>query len=175
MDGMPSKTAASIALLGVLTLLGLSGCGGGWKHVGAAQGGNMETSGKQGGTKDDEWKKKLSPEQYQVLRQCGTEAPFTGKYWDNHEPGIYVCAGCGQTLFYSGDKFDSGSGWPSYTRPADATAVSIRVDTSLGMKRVELLCSKCGGHLGHVFEDGPQPTGRRYCINSASLDFKEKK
>lgn len=128
-----------------------------------------------GGTADERgWREKLSPEQYAVLRGCGTEPPFTGKYWNNHETGIYVCAGCGATLFLSGDKFDSGSGWPSYTRPADAAAVSVRVDRSHGMVRTEIVCSKCGGHLGHVFEDGPAPTGKRYCVNSLSLDFKKK-
>lgn len=117
------------------------------------------------------WRSLLTPEQYRVLRQKGTEYPFTGALTENHETGNYHCAGCGALLFMSGDKFDSGCGWPSFTIPADSTVVEEHEDLSLGMRRVEVTCARCGGHLGHVFPDGPQPTGLRYCINSASLRF----
>lgn len=123
---------------------------------------------------EEEWKKELSPEQYKVLRQQGTERAFTGKYWDHHEKGMYICAACGLELFDSQTKYDSGSGWPSFYQPADKEVVSETHDTSYGMNRVEVHCARCGGHLGHVFEDGPDPTGLRYCINSLSLDFKKK-
>lgn len=121
---------------------------------------------------DAEWKKILSPEQYEILRKKGTERAFTGKYTDHHETGSYVCAGCGFKLFVSEDKFDSHCGWPSFSKPVSADSVASQEDNSHFMKRVEVLCPKCGGHLGHVFEDGPKPTGLRYCINSASLEFK---
>lgn len=124
---------------------------------------------------DNEWKKELTPEQYNVLREKGTERPFTGKYWNTKEPGAYRCAGCGQILFESDTKFDSGCGWPSFYAPDSSNAVATAQDHSLFTERTEVLCSKCGGHLGHVFDDGPQPTGLRYCINSASLKFDEKK
>ena len=124
--------------------------------------------------KEDEWKKKLNEEQYYVLRQKGTEKPFTGKYWNNHKEGIYYCAGCGTPLFDSDTKFESGSGWPSFYKPIKEENISKKKDLSHGMIRTEILCSKCGGHLGHVFNDGPQPTGCRYCINSISLDFENK-
>jgi peptide-methionine (R)-S-oxide reductase len=120
---------------------------------------------------DAEWKKILSPEQYEVLRRKGTERAFTGKYYNSKETGVYRCAGCGNPLFDSETKFDSGSGWPSYYQPVSEDAVDTAEDQSYGMTRTEVLCACCGGHLGHVFPDGPEPTGRRYCINSVSLDF----
>jgi methionine-R-sulfoxide reductase len=122
---------------------------------------------------EDEWRNILTAEQFYVLRQKGTERAFTGKFWDHHEPGTYVCAGCGAELFTSGTKFDSGCGWPSFYESVDKSKVREHVDTSHGMRRVEVTCARCGGHLGHVFPDGPRPTGLRYCINSASIDFKK--
>lgn len=123
---------------------------------------------------EQEWQGSLSPEQYKVMRQHGTEHPFSGKYADCKTVGTYVCAGCGEELFSSNTKFDSGTGWPSYFQAITETAVEETVDNSHGMKRVEVHCQKCGSHLGHVFPDGPQPTGLRYCINSVSLDLIEK-
>lgn len=124
---------------------------------------------------EDEWKKTLTPEQYNVLRQKWTELPFTGKYDQHFEKGKYVCAACGNELFVSEAKFDSGCGWPSFYAPASKENVAEQEDSGHFMRRTEVLCNKCGGHLGHVFDDGPNPTGLRYCINSASLDFREKK
>jgi len=121
---------------------------------------------------DAEWKKYLSPEQYSVLRQKGTERAFSGKYWNSKADGTYVCAGCGAELFTSADKYDSGCGWPSYTRAMDDGRITEHHDTSHGMDRIEVVCTKCGGHLGHVFDDGPAPTGKRYRINSVSIDLK---
>ena len=122
---------------------------------------------------DEEWKKVLSPEQYNVLREKGTERPFSGKYYLHKEKGIYVCAACGTELFRSDTKFDAGCGWPSFSDVVDSSKVNYIKDKSLGMVRTEITCAKCGGHLGHVFDDGPAPTGLRYCINSLSIDFKK--
>jgi peptide-methionine (R)-S-oxide reductase len=122
---------------------------------------------------EEEWKKVLSPQQYEVLRQKGTEAPFSGKYYLNKEKGVYVCAACGAELFRSDAKFDSGCGWPSFSDVVDSSKVVYTKDMSHGMVRTEITCAKCGSHLGHVFDDGPAPTGLRYCINSVSIDFKK--
>lgn len=122
---------------------------------------------------EEEWKKLLSPIQYRVLREKGTERAFTGAYWDNHEKGIYHCAACKLALFHSETKFESGTGWPSFYQPIADSAILIRNDLSYNMVRDEVVCRRCGGHLGHVFDDGPEPTGLRYCLNSAALHFEK--
>jgi peptide-methionine (R)-S-oxide reductase len=120
---------------------------------------------------DQEWRQELSAEQYRVLRHAGTERAFTGEYWDNHRAGVYRCRGCGLELFISGSKFDSGTGWPSFYEPTEGEAVETSRDWKMLIPRTEVHCRRCGGHLGHVFNDGPSPTGKRYCINSCSLTF----
>jgi peptide-methionine (R)-S-oxide reductase len=124
---------------------------------------------------DDEWRRELTPEQFAVCREKGTERAFTGRFWDHHEDGTYRCSACGEPLFDSATKFDSGTGWPSFWQPVEESRVETEEDTSHGMRRTEVTCAACGAHLGHVFPDGPRPTGLRYCINSVSLDFDKKK
>lgn len=135
---------------------------------GGGQGGMLERN-------DDEWRELLSEEEFRVLRMKGTERAFTGKYYQHKDTGVYHCAGCGAPLFTSNTKFESGTGWPSFYEPVSKDAIAYHTDTSHGMRRTEVTCAKCGGHLGHVFEDGPKPTGLRYCINSVSLDFSKNK
>ncbi|HKB71581.1 MAG TPA: peptide-methionine (R)-S-oxide reductase MsrB [Thermoanaerobaculia bacterium] len=144
--------------------------------LGSLGGGNAESpKGKPMAEKivksDAEWQKDLTPEQYEILRKAGTERAFTGKYWNNHEKGTYVCAADGNPLFSSDTKFESGTGWPSFWQPISKSAVETKTDRSFFMDRTEVLCSRCGGHLGHLFDDGPPPTHQRYCMNSAALKF----
>ena len=143
------------------------------KNTPAVQGLDMEEPTNEPPKTDAEWKEILTDEQYRILREKGTERAFTGKYDRFFEPGLYKCAGCGNELFVSDDKYNSGCGWPAFSAPADESAVTESTDRSLGMVRTEITCSKCGGHLGHVFNDGPDPTGQRYCINSAALKFEQ--
>ncbi len=124
--------------------------------------------------KEEDWKKALNPEQYKIMREKGTEAPFSGKYANEHSKGMYKCVACGAELFSSDAKFDSGTGWPSFSEPANLKNVELRSDDSYGMKRTEVVCKKCGSHLGHVFNDGPTKTGKRFCINSVCLDLEKK-
>ncbi len=123
---------------------------------------------------EEEWRQILTPEQYRILREKGTERAFTGALWDHKDDGVYKCAGCGTELFDSETKYESGSGWPSFWAPVADGRIRLESDESLGMRRIEVVCAECGGHLGHVFPDGPEPTGQRYCINSASLKFEER-
>jgi len=133
---------------------------------------SAESSAQKSAQKPDaEWRQELTPQQYRVLREKGTEPPFTGKYWNEHADGVYRCAACGNPLFDAATKFESGTGWPSFFQPIEEGHVGTEDDRSLFMRRTEVHCAKCGGHLGHLFDDGPKPTGRRYCINSASLDL----
>lgn len=124
--------------------------------------------------KEEEFKKKLTPQEYEVLRKKGTELPYSGIYWDSHDRGTYHCKACGSELFSSDDKFDSNTGWPSFTKPIAEGKIKLEEDLNHGMKRMEVICTNCGSHLGHVFDDGPAPTGKRFCINSTSLDLEKK-
>ncbi len=155
----------------ILPLLLYGSASGAWPCGAAEATGEANNMSDEVTKSDEEWRCELTPEQYRILRKKGTEQAFTGEYWDHHEEGVYRCAACGQPLFSSDTKFDSGSGWPSYYSPIGEESVETESDHALGMTRTEVLCSRCGGHLGHVFEDGPAPTGLRYCINSAALDF----
>jgi len=154
-----TRTFALLALLGLLVAT---------TSALAAQGGGKVVKS------DEEWRRILTPEQYYVTRQEGTEQAFTGKYHDFHEKGIYKCVCCGAALFSSATKFDSGTGWPSFWKPISERAITKTTDNTHGMQRIEVECSRCGAHLGHVFEDGPKPTGLRYCMNSVALDFEKR-
>lgn len=161
-------TTIALALLLIPAAIGWKGCA--TARTGQAAPAEEAMSEKLDKT-DDEWQAELTPEEYEVLRLKGTEAPFTGKYHDHHEQGVYRCAACGQPLFSSDAKFESGSGWPSFWQPVAPGVTTEKLDAGFGMVRTELVCSRCGSHLGHLFPDGPEPTGLRYCINSVSLDF----
>ena len=158
-------------LLGAVVMIALDVAG----QKTSKQGTSAETKMTRVVKTDEEWRKELSPEQFHVLREAGTEQAFTGAYWNNHENGTYICAACGLELFGSDKKFDSGTGWPSYYAPIASERVIEASDNSYGMVRTEVKCARCGSHLGHVFDDGPRPTGLRYCINSLSLKFEKAK
>ncbi|MEK7823635.1 MAG: peptide-methionine (R)-S-oxide reductase MsrB [Candidatus Eisenbacteria bacterium] len=164
----------------LVTTLALALCIAGMPRMGGAGPAKTEPAQAKRGIEkivksEQAWKRLLTPEQFRVLRKQGTEVAFTGKYWNNHAAGVYRCAACGLELFSSETKFDSGTGWPSYWAPIEKSHVSVATDDSHSMVRDEASCARCGGHLGHVFDDGPKPTGLRYCINSASLEFAAKK
>lgn len=167
-----------ITVLTILLLMGLSVMAAKTNRASDDKNTNTDTTKKGRKMKvvktEEEWKQTLSPEQYHVLREHGTERAFTGAYYDNHEKGEYICAACGQELFTSDTKFDSGTGWPSFYAPVDKEAVEEKTDSTYGMVRTEVLCSRCASHLGHVFPDGPKPTGLRYCMNSVALKFVKK-
>lgn len=167
------RAAARASLTAALAIT--SGVGFGAEEAGPSAGKTEAWNMKDKVVKSDaEWRKQLTPEQYEVARKKGTEGAYTGKYWNNKKAGSYRCVGCGLELFRSDEKYDSGCGWPSYWQPTKPEHVETAPDTTHGMRRTEVLCARCGAHLGHVFDDGPQPTGLRYCINSASLTFEEK-